>query len=97
MILSGSLEDIRDRYRDRTYAIVLQMEEQKKTELPEGSERIDEHQKGQERHLKVCLAEGMQTDALLQKLMLSGRIERFEEVIPTVNEIFIKSVSESHE
>lgn len=97
VILSGSLEDIRDRYRDRIYAIVLQMEEQKKTELPEGSERIDEHQKGQERHLKVRLAEGMQTDALLQKLMLSGRIERFEEVIPTVNEIFIKSVSESHE
>jgi ABC-2 type transport system ATP-binding protein len=92
-ILDGRVKDIRNSYRDNTYLIEYSGEkldftgEQPFTLISEiaGDETYAVHLK---------LNEGTTANDVLQYLIPKVTIERLQEVIPSVNEIFIKNVNQ---
>jgi ABC-2 type transport system ATP-binding protein len=90
-ILDGSVEEIKEKYRNNTYW--LEYEGQYNTDLP--SDIFDilhkELKKGKTT-LKVQLKEGRSANNMLAALLPVVNIQRLDEVIPTMNDIFIDKV-----
>ena len=93
IILQGNIKQIRKEYRNNLYQITLDEgeiwpEEQLNQYTPESND-------GQ--NIKIILKEGQTTNQLLTDIMATGKkIVGFYEILPTVNEIFIKKVNESN-
>lgn len=90
-ILDGSVEEIKEKYRNNTYW--LEYEGEYNTDLP--SDIFDilhkEVKKGKTT-LKVQLKEGRSANNMLAALLPVVNIQRLDEVIPTMNDIFIDKV-----
>lgn len=90
-ILDGSVEEIKEKYRNNTYW--LEYEGEYNTDLP--SDIFDilhkELKKGKTT-LKVQLKEGRSANNMLAELLPVVNIQRLDEVIPTMNDIFIDKV-----
>ncbi|MET1054639.1 MAG: ATP-binding cassette domain-containing protein [Pedobacter sp.] len=90
-ILDGSVEEIKEKYRNNTYW--LEYEGEYNTDLP--SDIFDilhkELNKGKTK-LKVQLKEGRSANNMLAALLPVVNIQRLDEVIPTMNDIFIDKV-----
>lgn len=89
-ILDGSVDDIKASYRNNTYLL-----EYEGDEIPASNALYQvlqsEEQKGRKR-LKLQLAPGKTVNAVLSELLPRVAISRLEEVIPTMNDIFIDKV-----
>jgi ABC-2 type transport system ATP-binding protein len=96
VILDGPLNKVKDSYRDRTYAVSIISDNEKqimqtmsqscsvqKTELKGLDNTID---------LIVSIPENLTIATVLQQLTSLGELTHFSEIIPSVNEIFIKNV-----
>ena len=96
-ILDGSFEDIKKEYRTNTYNISFTGELEKiKENLPKDVE-ILEHQSGKEfESLRLRLNNGTSSNQLLGQLLPHVEIISFNEIIPTMNDIFIRVVNEKN-
>jgi ABC-2 type transport system ATP-binding protein len=90
-ILDGSVEDIKEKYRNHTYW--LEYEGEYNTAAP--SDIFDVLQQDLNKGkttLKVQLKEGQTANNMLAALLPVVNIQRLDEVIPTMNDIFIDKV-----
>ncbi|SEB16763.1 ABC transporter ATP-binding protein [Pedobacter hartonius] len=90
-ILDGAVEDIKEQYRNNTYWV--EYEGDYNTELPSGIfDILYKDIKRGKTTLKVQLKEGQTSNQLLSVLLPVVNIQRLDEVIPTMNDIFIDKV-----
>lgn len=90
-ILDGTVSGIKEKYRNNTY--IVEYDGDLNTELP--SEIFSVLQKDIKKGktvLKIRLKEGQTTNQLLSALLPVVNIHRLDEVIPTMNDIFIDQV-----
>lgn len=97
VVLNGALKDVQNDFRDQTYQLGVRLNEGKTLELPDSAHLIKEEDKEELHVYTVKLGEGASTSALLTSALAVGEVELLEEVIPSVNDIFIRTVQESHE
>lgn len=90
-ILDGSVEEIRNNYRNQTYW--LEYDGAFDTDIPSDIFEIhqQDHKQGKTK-LKVQLREGKSANDMLAVLLPLVNIQRLDEVIPTMNDIFIEKV-----
>jgi ABC-2 type transport system ATP-binding protein len=94
-ILDGSVEEIKERYRNHTYW--LEYEGEYDTSRPsEIFEILQEDHKRGKTILKVQLRDGQSANHMLAALLPAVNIQRLDEVIPTMNDIFIEQVKTKH-
>lgn len=90
-ILDGTVSGIKEKYRNNTY--IVEYDGDFNTELP--SEIFSVLQKDIKKGktvLKIRLKEGQTTNQLLSAMLSVVNIHRLDEVIPTMNDIFIDQV-----
>lgn len=89
-ILEGRVNDIKDRYKDHVFNIKY------KGELPGHLMETVEVHSHEDNNLVVKLDKLKDANNFIKKLMDNNIVIRqFEEILPTLNEIFIKKVTES--
>lgn len=98
-ILEGKLTDIKRAYKSNTFEVGLLTEnntdlyttlQDKFNVVPADFKTIDDQLK-----MKITLDTNTSSNELLQYLSDKGQVMRFNEVIPGVNEIFIKTITEN--
>jgi len=93
IILEGKVDQIKEDFKDNVYKIGF------KGKLP--SQLANENFKvleDKEDHVIIKINEGYSSNALLQSLISEGiQINSYQEIMPTLNEIFIKKVGSSNE
>jgi ABC-2 type transport system ATP-binding protein len=97
-ILDGNMIDIKRAYRTNIYEIDYEPYDRKLDEfLPEGFEVLSREDYGLGKRARVKITDQGQTNELLNLLMRNSRIIKFQEVIPSMNEIFIQKVNEENQ
>ncbi len=96
-VLDGKVTDIKRSYKSNTYEVglICQNDEQLKRELSQRFEITTTNFKTleDELKLKIKIDEGGSPNDLIQYLTTKAQINHFVEVIPSVNDIFIQTVS----
>ena len=89
-VLQGGVADIKQRFRENLYAVQVE------GELPgEFTERYALHERRRDGTYVLRLPEGVDGNRLLGELVASGaHVLAFREVLPSLNEIFIRQVGE---
>ncbi len=96
-ILSGSVREIRKGYESSTYDICFKGNLMGFTNaLWSGGELIDKQFDGEKHRVRVKLNGQMTTNQLLTSIMPQAEILSLQEVIPSMNEIFISKVKEEN-
>ncbi len=93
-ILDGKVKDIRNSYRNNTFNV-----EYEGTALYEGSHEpftiVKSGKTDDLHHMTIRINEGYKINDVLQSLLPRVSVYKLEEVIPTMNEIFIQTVSKA--
>lgn len=92
VMLSGSKKDIKHQYRTNTYVVDYQKELKA---LNPGFEVLHHHviEEGYQRSV-IRISNGHSPNELLSSLINSVEVHSFQEMIPTMNDIFINKVKE---
>ena len=86
-ILSGGVREIREKHADSS--VTLEVDRDMKTHP--AVERVETVEKGQ----RVWLRDGTSTEELLSALITEGvKISRFEKSLPSLNDVFVRAVSD---
>lgn len=93
-ILEGSVKEIKNRFKDNTYELSLLTEQQIEIN-GNGSdfEVMETTLKENNQTMKIKLKESFSPNDFLRKMLDKGKIVSFNEVIPEMNDIFIKVVT----
>ncbi|GGH76991.1 ABC transporter ATP-binding protein [Phaeocystidibacter marisrubri] len=92
-ILEGPLKSVQDDYRTNTYRVAYVGDvNQVTSKIKESFTLVDDHSWHDHREATVKLPDGTKPNALLEALLPLATIDHFEEVIPSVNDIFIRNV-----
>jgi len=96
-VLEGRIHDIRHSYKESIFELVLAGKEHVLPDVSAlGYELISSVADDEENlSLRYKAAEGTTANEVLQRFMPVGNIVSFKEVLPTINDIFIKIVRES--
>lgn len=95
-ILDGPVEMIKRKYRTNTYNVSYTGEFDKLEQVLKSDFEIIEQQKGIEYNsLKIKLNNGSTSNELLEQLLPYLNIVSFNEIIPSMNDIFIRVVQEN--
>ncbi len=95
-ILDGKMSDIRKQYRSNTYNIAFDhFDGELSSLLDERIEIVDEGVVDEQRFASVRIAEGYHSKDLLEQLVKKVNIQAFNEILPTMNDIFISVVKEN--
>lgn len=96
-ILDGKVRDIRRQYRTNVYEIEFNGNLMSFTNaLWTGGELLEKHQEGDHCKVQLRLSAGNTVNNLLTSVMSAGEIISFKEVIPGMNDIFIRAVQEKN-
>lgn len=93
VVLSGNVAEVRNRYRNNTFTLRLSSD----STLPDNHADIftllSEKEQNGIRELQIHKAEGVSNSALLSALSAQTEILSFAEELPSMNDIFINTVS----
>lgn len=96
-ILDGTVQQIKQDYKEHLFSIQLQ----DKPDIIESTafDIVPAKQNGNKRHaLTVRIREGYNSNQVLQYFIEKGiMIESFHEILPSLNEIFIREVEQTHD
>ncbi len=93
-ILSGEINAVKNKFKTNVFELGYRSLSQKEIVLPPEAFRIIESSnKGEYFTLSIKLLNGNTSNNLLQEVMPQAEITSFREVLPTINEIFIREVS----
>ncbi len=96
-IVDGETDEIRERYKSNLYDIKYMGDfGEVKNVLNRQYEIVEHEENGKENHIKVQYLNGNSNNELLKNMMSVTEIIAFEEIIPSMNEVFIKAVEESN-
>jgi ABC-2 type transport system ATP-binding protein len=95
-ILEGSVHDIRHRFKEHMFELVLAGAVHTLPDATDIGFELSSSHKDEEGNLSIRFkaTEGTTANNILQKFMPIGQILSFKEVLPSINEIFIKLVNE---
>lgn len=97
-ILDGSVKDIRKAFRTNTYRVVFQGNVLGFTNaLWTGAEILDKHSDNDIHTVTVKLLNGVTSSQMLRAVLPECEIISFSEIVPSMNDIFIRKVSEGNE
>jgi ABC-2 type transport system ATP-binding protein len=95
-LIEGNIKDIRDRYRSDTYEVGFQGEEGKlKQALNDHYQLLETSREGDLNRARIKLLHHTTDNELLSLLIPSVHIISFNEVYPSMNDIFIKVVKDN--
>lgn len=95
-ILDGKVKDIKKEYKSNTYSIVFDhFDGLISTHLDDRFKIVEEGEDEDRRTAKIQLQEGLESKALLNQLMPHINIQAFNEVLPSMNDIFISVVNQN--
>lgn len=95
-ILDGKVQDIKKQYRSNTYYITFDHDNGPLSSHLDGRFEIIEQGEDEDRHMaRIRIAEGYHAKDLLQVLVPKFNIQSFNEILPTMNDIFISVVKEN--
>jgi ABC-2 type transport system ATP-binding protein len=97
-ILDGSVKEIRNAYAARTYDIQFKGNMMGFTNaMWTGAELIEKHEdENKINHVRLKLLGNATPNMILETVIRSGEVHAFNEVLPTMNDIFILKVSEQN-
>lgn len=96
-IEDGPTDEIREKYKSNIFDIKYSGEFQKVDEALGTQYKIISHSEAEKQNtLKVQYLNGKSNNDLLKALLPAAEIRSFEEVIPSMNDVFIKAVEESN-
>lgn len=93
VVLSGNVNEIRNRFKTNTFA--LSVSGSSFSPNPELFECIDEKQVGQHTEVVIRKTSDIKNNELLSVLMAQNEIQSFTEKLPSMNDIFINTVSQT--
>jgi ABC-2 type transport system ATP-binding protein len=94
-LLEGNINDIKKKYATNEYEIGFEGEANLLTATLSSQYKILEHKKENgHSKVKIKLGNSFSTNDLLKSLISSGKIVSFNEIIPRMNDIFIRVVQE---
>jgi ABC-2 type transport system ATP-binding protein len=97
-ILDGSVKEIRKAFRTHTYKVVFQGNILGFTNaLWTGAEIIEKHSENDVHTVTVKLLNGVTSSQMLRAVLPECEIFSFSEIVPSMNDIFIRKVSEGNE
>lgn len=88
IVLQGNVEDIRASHATGTYRVITQS-----TIQPEGVEIVEQKEKGRRVEYVLKALAGQTNNQLLTQLTSQSEVVAFEELLPTMNDIFIDVVT----
>ncbi|HKJ41018.1 MAG TPA: ATP-binding cassette domain-containing protein, partial [Sunxiuqinia sp.] len=95
-ILDGEIDSIKEQYKSDVYEIETNAPHDVTAEFSRNGFQLIEYElKGKKQRVKFQLENETNSNELLQKLMSKMEVSAFREVIPSMNEVFIKVVEES--
>lgn len=95
-ILDGKVKDIKKEYKSNTYSIGFDhFDGLISTHLDDRFKIVEEGEDEDRRFAKIQLQEGLESMALLTQLMPHINIQAFNEVLPSMNDIFISVVNQN--
>ena len=100
-ILDGEINTIKRQYRSNTFQVGVRMTEDAFAKAEETinfsfqTERTTFKSLDEELQLLIKLRNGQSSNELVQLLSSMGEVTHFSELIPAVNDIFIKAVNEN--
>ena len=92
VVLDGSVEDIRKRFSDNKYIVKLKGCLDFEDEVLRCGDLISANLEGEVMNAEFMLRNGVSGNELLGCLLKSGEVLRFEECLPSMNDIFLRSV-----
>ncbi len=93
-VLSGEINAVKNRFKTNVFELGYRTPLQKEIVLPqEAFRKMESRQKGEHFTLTIKLLNGSTSNSLLQQVMPQAEITSFREILPTINEIFIRQVS----
>ena len=91
VVLQGSVSDIQQQFKENIYSALIRTQELKDCE---SFDIIDKKVMGN--HTQVRLKTTLESNALLQALISDYEVKALNEELPSMHEIFIKTVTENH-
>lgn len=92
-ILDGALKNLRNQFKSNLYEVRYKGHPVGFANSLWGFELITNKQEEEHQHAVIKIPEGVQTNQLLQSLISEVEVIGFNEIIPSMNDIFINSVS----
>ena len=95
-ILDGKVKEIKNQYRSNTYSVTFDhFDGLLSSLLDDRFEIMDEGEDEDRRFANVRIANGMESKDLLKKLVKTLNIHSYNEILPSMNDIFISVVKEN--
>ncbi len=95
-ILDGNIHDIKNQFKDNTFEFVYKGSFNKMgASLTADYEILNIESRNQQQHIKVRLLNDIPTNKFLENMLKFGEIISFNEIIPKMNDIFIKVVQDA--
>lgn len=96
-ILSGEVNKIKQQYKSNEYKLIFEGDFNLLQSTLSSNYKLLENKKvDNKNHIKVKLLNNISTNEFLKSIMNSGNIISFNEIIPSMNDIFIKVVNEKN-
>lgn len=93
VVLSGQVSEIRNRFRNRTFTLSISSGSTLTEEQPSLFTILSEKEQSGIRHMQIRKADGVSNSELLSALSQKAEILSFAEELPSMNDIFINTVS----
>lgn len=90
-ILEGNLAEIKQQFRENSYSICL-ANSSTAIDLPSSFQILEENRQDDCKMLKVRILNDETANGLLQSVMRLGEVKAFNEILPSMNQIFIQQV-----
>ncbi len=95
-ILDGKVKEIKNQYRSNAYSVTFDhFDGLLSSLLDDRFEIMDEGEDEDRRFANVRIANGLESKDLLEKLVKTLNIHSYNEILPTMNDIFISVVKEN--
>ena len=94
--MQGEISEIRENYRSDKYLVSFQGDPDKLSSgLDPRFELLNLEKNGMGRHATIRLKEGEGSGALIKNLVEITEIKSFQEILPSMNDIFIQVVNDA--
>lgn len=96
-IVDGQTDEIRERYKSNIFEVKYKGDFEKVSKSLSGQITVLDHsENGKVNQIKVQFESAKSNNDLIQSLMPVAEILSFEEIIPSMNDVFIRAVEESN-
>ncbi|MCC8143801.1 MAG: ATP-binding cassette domain-containing protein [Tannerellaceae bacterium] len=94
VVLSGAVNEVRNSFKTHTFLLTIQTPERPVTHVPDIFEILDYRQQGELTKIKLHKSPSLTNSTLLGYLTGKYEIMEFAEELPSMNDIFIQTVSQ---